>query len=258
MKKPLPQDRKEECLRLKQIFNAKKKELNLTQEKLAAQLGINQSSVSHYLNGVNPLNTQVATAFAKILGVPIRDFSPRIAEIIDLYTAMQVTDESFRATWERAAREIDAPPRELYVLIPQLLDENSFVPSKNDEHVGLTEGMVFRRGWIREMDLHVPALRILYVSDESMAPHICAGDILMIDTSDVVVADGGVYLIRLPDGRTTVRRVVRQISGSWVLRCDNLDKQSYPDELISDPSISQLPVVGKVAWRGGNVRISKV
>ncbi|MHA5517799.1 helix-turn-helix domain-containing protein, partial [Pseudomonas aeruginosa] len=50
-KKPLPPDRKDECLQLKAIFNSRKRDLGLTQEKLAHLLGINQSSVSHYLNG---------------------------------------------------------------------------------------------------------------------------------------------------------------------------------------------------------------
>ena len=48
---------------------------------------MNQSSVSHYLNGVNPLNANVASAFAKILEVPVADFSQRLAQqIADLVT----------------------------------------------------------------------------------------------------------------------------------------------------------------------------
>lgn len=83
--KPLPPDRKDECLQLKAIFNSRKRDLGLTQEKLAHLLGINQSSVSHYLNGVNPLNAQAAAAFAEILQVHVREFSPRLAdEITDM------------------------------------------------------------------------------------------------------------------------------------------------------------------------------
>ncbi|MEE4752850.1 S24 family peptidase [Pseudomonas alliivorans] len=82
-KKPLPPEKKEECLRLKAIFESKKKELGLTQEKLAHLLEMNQSSVSHYLNGVNPLNANVAVAFAEILKVPVSDFSRRLSDEID-------------------------------------------------------------------------------------------------------------------------------------------------------------------------------
>lgn len=257
MKKPLPAARKEECLRLKAIYSAKKKELKLTQEKLAEQLGINQSSVSHYLNGVNPLNTEIAAAFAKILDVPVSDFSPRLAEVIEMVASSRITADSFRTTWARSARIIDAPPREQYILIPQYLDENSFVPGMNDEHIGLTEGMVFRRGWLREMGLVFDRLCVVYAPDDSMAPHILAGDVVMIDTHKPALIDGDVYLIRMPDGRTSIRRIAQQISGNWVLRCDNQDKQLFPDEVIASAAAADLPLVGRVAWRGGSVRVSR-
>lgn len=82
-KKPLPPEKKEECLRLKAIFESKKKELGLTQEKLAHLLDMNQSSVSHYLNGVNPLNANIAVAFAEILKVPVSNFSDRLSKEIE-------------------------------------------------------------------------------------------------------------------------------------------------------------------------------
>lgn len=84
-KKALTPARKAECDKLKAIFNSKKRDLGLTQEKLAHALDMNQSSVSHYLNGVNPLNAQAAASFAKILGVDVGDFSHRLAkEIADM------------------------------------------------------------------------------------------------------------------------------------------------------------------------------
>ncbi|MCE0881086.1 MULTISPECIES: LexA family transcriptional regulator [Pseudomonas] len=248
MKKPLPADRAEECQRLKAIFDGKKKELKLTQEKLAHRLGINQSSVSHYLNGVNPLNAPVAAAFAKSLGVPVRDFSPRLADVIESFA------DDFKETWSRSAKVLDAVPHEQYVLIPQLLDDNSFVPGVNDEHVGLTEGMLFRRGWLRDMGLHYPHLRILYVTDDSMAPHIAREDVVMIDTFKKILEDGKIFLIRRPDGKTSIRRVFQMIAGGWALRCDNLDKQRYPDETLSSEAADRLPVVGQIAWRGGSSR----
>lgn len=81
-KKALDPARKAECDKLKAIFNSKKRDLGLTQEKLAHALDMNQSSVSHYLNGVNPLNAQAAASFAKILGVDVGDFSTRLAKEI--------------------------------------------------------------------------------------------------------------------------------------------------------------------------------
>ena len=47
---------KEECKRLKQIFNDRKKELGLSQEKIAGLIGVTQAAINHYLNGTNALN----------------------------------------------------------------------------------------------------------------------------------------------------------------------------------------------------------
>lgn len=74
---------KEECKLLKQIFNARKKELGLSQEKIAGLLGVTQAAINHYLNGTNALNASIASEFAKILGVPVGSFSWRLEKEIN-------------------------------------------------------------------------------------------------------------------------------------------------------------------------------
>lgn len=70
-----------ECQSLKELWQAKKSSLGLTQEKVAARLGggVTQGAVSHYLNGKNPLNLQAAVVFSQALDIPIEAFSPRLA-----------------------------------------------------------------------------------------------------------------------------------------------------------------------------------
>ncbi len=50
-KRPLTEEEKAECARLKQIYEAKKKDLGLTQDTLGDILDITQGAVGHYLNG---------------------------------------------------------------------------------------------------------------------------------------------------------------------------------------------------------------
>lgn len=91
IKKALPAERKIENDKLKAIYEAKKKELGLSQLSLADALDISQSGVSHYLNGINPLNAQVAAAFSKLLQVPVDSFSPRLAaEMSTLAQAIRI------------------------------------------------------------------------------------------------------------------------------------------------------------------------
>lgn len=81
-KKTLSPERLEECAALKSIFWEKRKELGLTQEAAAEALGMNQGSFSHYLNGRNALNVEFAAKVARLLGVPVSSFSPRLAKAI--------------------------------------------------------------------------------------------------------------------------------------------------------------------------------
>ncbi|HAH8787707.1 TPA: LexA family transcriptional regulator [Escherichia coli] len=71
-----------EAQRLKAIYEAKKKELGVTQQSIADALEISQGGVGHYLNGRNALNASVAAEFARQLGVDVAEFSPSLSKEI--------------------------------------------------------------------------------------------------------------------------------------------------------------------------------
>ncbi|MBD2819523.1 helix-turn-helix domain-containing protein [Xenorhabdus sp. 42] len=78
MKKKLTAEQLADAARLKDLFESKKKQLGISQETLAEDIGKTQSAISHYLNGINALNLEMATYFAEKLGVCIADFSPAL------------------------------------------------------------------------------------------------------------------------------------------------------------------------------------
>lgn len=75
-----------ECTALKEAVDAynagKPRAERLSQGKIADALGMNQGSVSSYLNGVNALNARVAGIIAGLIKVPVESFSPRLAKEI--------------------------------------------------------------------------------------------------------------------------------------------------------------------------------
>ncbi|HCB1201293.1 TPA: helix-turn-helix transcriptional regulator, partial [Klebsiella pneumoniae] len=73
--------------RLKALYEAKKKELGITQQSIADMLDISQGGVGHYLNGRNALNAAVAAVFARALQVDVSDFSPSLAKEISVMSA---------------------------------------------------------------------------------------------------------------------------------------------------------------------------
>ncbi|MEY0337818.1 LexA family protein [Providencia stuartii] len=81
-KKPITEEQKADANRLKSIFEAKKKELGLSQESLGNAIGMGQSAVAQLLNGVNAINVENAAKLAEALEVPVDDFSPSLAKEI--------------------------------------------------------------------------------------------------------------------------------------------------------------------------------
>ena len=83
-KKTIDDVEREAAKRLRDIWNEKKVTLRLTQEKAAEVLGFStQASVSHYLNGTTPLNTDATLKFASLLGVKPEEIRPDLAEMMN-------------------------------------------------------------------------------------------------------------------------------------------------------------------------------
>lgn len=95
-KKELSQEALAECAALKKIFMEKRKELGLTQEKAAQILGMNQGSLSHYLNGRNALNLHFSLAIASLLEVPVSSFSKKYGEMLSGPGVEQMALDAFK------------------------------------------------------------------------------------------------------------------------------------------------------------------
>lgn len=64
--------------RLNRIWNLKRKELGLNQEKAAEMYGCSQGNISQYLNGKIPLNTDAIYKFSEILRVSPDEINPSL------------------------------------------------------------------------------------------------------------------------------------------------------------------------------------
>ncbi|CNJ97249.1 XRE family transcriptional regulator [Yersinia mollaretii] len=82
MKRKLSDEDLQAAERLRAIWNYKRGMLGLTQEKAADIMGYNtQGAVSHYLNGVTPLNTDAVIKFASLLMVSPEEIRPELSEL---------------------------------------------------------------------------------------------------------------------------------------------------------------------------------
>ena len=70
-------------VRLKKIWDERKKELGVTQRDVRTMLNISsESAISHYLNGRIPLNLEIIIAFSIAMDISISEISPTTAKLL--------------------------------------------------------------------------------------------------------------------------------------------------------------------------------
>ncbi|HGH4743862.1 MULTISPECIES: helix-turn-helix domain-containing protein [Serratia] len=110
----------EAASRLKRIWDEKKITLRLTQEKAAEALGFStQATVSHYLNGNIPLNTDATLKFAALLGVKPEDIRPDLAEMMNYVRKSGSHTEDYAAPGWRLLKPEYSELIDLYERLPQ-------------------------------------------------------------------------------------------------------------------------------------------
>ncbi|WP_434577590.1 LexA family transcriptional regulator [Pseudomonas sp. Z1-6] len=253
---PLSDWQLQDSARLKSLFQAKRGELKLTQEKLAAELGdgVTQGAVSHFMNGRTALSVNAAVVFAKALQVPVSDISPTLAAQIekmaaslpDMRLSYQETDDT-----RTPPRSFDLQNESGYTGVMQLTARGSTGSGDDNPHVEIRGVMAFKSSWLRANNLNQRHLDVIYASGNSMEPTINDGDVLLVDESKIEPKDGQVFAMQSVTKGTIVKRLVKSDIDGWIIRSDNSDKARYGDEILRDGEINEIRIIGRVVWRGG-------
>ena len=189
-KRELEDWEKAECLALKaaiDAFNAGKPRRDiLTQGKIADALGINQGSVSSYLNGYNALNIKVASIIAGLISQPVETFSPRLAEEISRLAKAATSKPSASAESNvEQGPQITSEPRKINIVGTAQMGSD-----------GYWSGLDGNEGWVEtySRDEDAYALRL---KGDSMAPAIRNGWIAVCEPNHRLYLASTSWLQRL-------------------------------------------------------------
>lgn len=83
-------------------------------------------------------------------------------------------------------------------------------------------------------------------ADDSMSPTINSSDYIIYDTSDKIIVENCIFIIKR-NSKHLVRRIVFDKNGVITYRCDNLEKVKYPDTY----TLQNDKILGRVIWAGG-------
>jgi len=94
---------------------------------------------------------------------------------------------------------------------------------------------------------HSPRIHWVAVRGDSMTPTLNAGERVMVDTTDTSTAQGGVFVVRDPDGEIMVKRVRKLPAGQVELVSDN----PAQGNMVFDAE--EISVIGRVVGRLGRI-----
>jgi len=95
-RRPLTTEEKAWADRLMAIFQKRKDSHKISQVKLGDMIGISQSAVGQYLNGVIPLNLMAKISFAMALECTVQDIDPTCPYATPLTQAETALIEAYR------------------------------------------------------------------------------------------------------------------------------------------------------------------
>lgn len=225
--KPTAADRAA-AAKLKMAWGHHARELGLTQDSIAGELGITQGAVSQYLNGKIPLNYRTLLVFCRALGIAPESIRT------DLPEQQLGASHGADGDWEdiRGVRQAAA------------LGDGS-LPDEYAE----THKLKFRTASLRKKGLNKRALIVYYGDGESMEPRIKHGDALLFDVSDKRPVDGAIYLFSSPDSGLTVKRLV-DYGGRWFLEADNKHARNWSKPVPMEGGRHSYTIEGKLRWIG--------
>ncbi len=218
------------------------KELDITQDQVAEQMGVTQGAVAHWLGGRREPSLEKVSALLDYLGLPPmfpkNETAPPVTRIVEA-NAEYLGD---MAVWS------DGDP---------VGDDECEVPYYAEVEFaggdGMTEVMEvvdrtlrFSNSTLRAAGVECENAAVARVRGNSMEKLILDGAAIGFDRADTSVIDGEIYAFN-HGGMLRVKYLYRLPAGSIRIRSENADE--FPDEIMTaDQYREEIKMLGRVFW----------
>lgn len=211
-----------------------------SQAALARACGVKAPSVSGWLSGeTKNLEATNLLAAAKFLGVS--------ADWLANGTGSMTPAGNAAPTRYRIAESNDADDGKA-IELSQIRGSCGGGSVSWDEEQ--RQPLIKESSWFRRYNIKPEFALAVWADGDSMADFIVDGDIAIFDKKKTTPKSGCIFLIDHPDG-LRIKRLRRDIDGSWILESDNRDKHRFPDERVSIDQADLLKIVGQFVYRQG-------
>ncbi len=209
---------------------------------LAKEAKISTGSFKRYLDGI------CKPGFDQIL---------RICEVTNVNPSWLLTGEG--PMFKGEEEEKSYLSEEEYVYLPLLEGGVTAGPNGGILYEKPDDMYPFKKSWIelkfgKSPDRH-KALVLVRVQGDSMIPTIYPGEVVLVDTWEhdrVYVRNGKIYMIRMPDGGITLKRVVLSEKGKIVCISDNPNYEPF-EFTIEEGKTLLWYLLGRIRWVGREI-----
>jgi phage repressor protein C with HTH and peptisase S24 domain len=225
------------------------------QKILAVKLGMSPGSLNDYIKGRREGNEATRRKITDYLGVKYEGVFELGRKVLELSEKMATKGAP---NIKQVIKEVDFDdeldaiiigtndPAPGFDLVPKYKSRLSgFHGTLKDSDLS-EANFAFRKDWI--MRKGSDDLAMFEVYDDSMAPFISGGDIVLVDVSEndpEVIIDGKAYAICEED-TIKIRRLARQ-GGKLIIRSQ--DRDNFPDYEVGE----DFSMIGRVIWIGHDV-----
>lgn len=121
----------------------------------------------------------------------------------------------------------------------------------NEDHPS-AHTQVFTVEFLRNNNLPIDGdgLVLMHACSDSMGHTIPHGTLMLVNTNEREFdnfANNKVYVFNA-DGEMICKRTIKNLNGTVILKSDNMDKDSYPDQIISRDTFGQFNLFGRVRY----------
>jgi len=216
---------------------------NSTKE-LANIAGVKPASVSQWVNGpTKSLAIEPATKLAKKFGLNAMWISKGVGPMKDLSPSSNSNGNSLLP--ESAPQLINLSEHPDLQEVPRVKFKLSAGVSGYaiDPEDGNGKPVFFRRDWFELNGYRPDKLFAVRVSGASMEPALWDGDLVVINTGDVELADGEAFALNY-EGELCIKRL-RRDAGEWWAASDNADQRRFAPKRCTE----DVKVIGRVVYK---------
>ncbi|NHC53086.1 S24 family peptidase [Pseudomonas sp. AU8050] len=225
-----------------ELAKARMKELDITQDQVAEQMGVTQGAVAHWLGGRREPSLEKVGSLLDYLGLP-----PMFPKSGSAPPATRVVEANAELIGDMAVWSDGDPVEDDECEVPYYAEVEFAGGDGMTEVMEIADRTLrFSNATLRAAGVECENAAVARVRGNSMEKLILDGAAIGFDLADTSVIDGEIYAFN-HGGMLRVKYLYRLPAGAIRIRSENADE--FPDEIMtSEQYRDEIKMLGRVFW----------